>query len=338
MKGKIALEEHFLLKGFQQYSFDFLDTAVFDEIKRRLLDTDRTRIEEMDRAGIETAILSFTAPGIQAEPDALRAVDVAQRANDLLAEQIIARSPDRFRGFAALPLQDAEAAADELTRAVRRLGFVGAMVNGYSNLGDARTGVYLDEARYEPFWDRVEELDVPIYLHPRDPLPDQQRIYEGHPELLGAAWAFGVETATHALRLIMSGLFDRHPGLTLVLGHLGEMLPFMIWRVEHRFAFHGGGKKLLRPVSAYLRDNMYITTSGNFRTQSLIDCMLELSADRLLFSTDYPYESMQEAADWFDACSISEIDRVKIGRTNAARLFHLDASARAADVASARAA
>jgi 2,3-dihydroxybenzoate decarboxylase len=173
----------------------------------------------------------------------------------------------------------------------------------------------------------VAELDVPIYLHPRDPLPGQQRIYEGHPELLSAAWAYGVETSTHALRLITSGLFDRHPGVNVILGHLGETLPFGIWRVQHIINRRGMCQDLKKPVSSYLADNFFITTSVNFRTQALLNTMLEISSDRILFSTDYPYESAEEAATWFDNCPISEPDRVKIGRENAAKLFNLKTAA-----------
>jgi 2,3-dihydroxybenzoate decarboxylase len=247
----------------------------------------------------------------------------AKRANDFLAEDVIARHPHRYAGFAAVPLQDPEAAADELERCVKQLGFKGAMVNGYSNLHDENTGVYTDEKQFDVFWAKVAELDVPVYLHPRDPLVNQQRIYEGHPELLSAAWAYGVETSTHALRLITSGLFDRYPGVNVILGHLGETLPFGIWRVQHIIRRRGMCEDLEKNVGSYLADNFFITTSGNFRTQALLNTMLEISSDRILFSTDYPYESAEEAATWFDSCPISEPDRVRIGRENAANLFGL---------------
>ena len=210
---------------------------------------------------------------------------------------------------------------------MKQLGFKGAMVNGYSNIGDENTGEYSDEKQFEVFWAKVAELDVPVYLHPRDPLPNQQRIYEGRPELLSAAWAYGVETSTHALRLITSGLFDRYPGVNVILGHLGETLPFGIWRVQHIINRRGMCQDLEKNVASYLADNFFITTSGNFRTQALLNTMLEVSSDRILFSTDYPYESAEEAATWFDSCPISEPDRVRIGRENAAKLFNLKTAA-----------
>jgi 2,3-dihydroxybenzoate decarboxylase len=172
----------------------------------------------------------------------------------------------------------------------------------------------------------VAALDVPFYLHPRNPLPSAAQIYEGHPWLLGPTWAFGQETAVHALRLMACGLFDAHPRLKIILGHLGEGLPYSIWRVDNRNAWtkqpprYPAKKKL----GEYFQENFYLTTSGNFRTQTLIDAMLEVGADRIMFSTDWPFENVDHAAQWFDACSISEDDRRKIGRTNAVRLFKLE--------------
>jgi 2,3-dihydroxybenzoate decarboxylase len=322
MKNKIALEEHFSIEGMT-YKNDVMDAPTFADVRRRLVETESLRIESMDKAGIELSILSFFSPGIQAETDPGVAVQHAKRANDFLCENVMARHPDRYAGFAAVPLQNPEAAATELERCVKQLGFKGALVNGYSNIHDDKTIEYTDEAKFEAFWAKVAELNVPIYLHPRDPVLSQQRIYEGRPELLSAAWAYGVETSTHALRLITSGLFDRYPDVNVILGHLGETLPFGIWRVQHIINRRGMCKDLKKNVANYLADNFFITTSGNFRTQALLNVMLEVSSDRILFSTDYPYESAEEAAEWFDNCPISEPDRVKIGRQNAATLFNL---------------
>ncbi|MFG1705336.1 amidohydrolase family protein [Nonomuraea sp. M3C6] len=322
MDGKIALEEHFNLPEFADSLPQYVEPRTMREIEHRLLDLGAMRLEEMDAAGIELSVLSLTAPGVQAETDPRRAVTLAKKTNDTLAE-VVREHPDRYAGLAALPLQDPPAAADELERCATELGFRGALVNGFTNLGDAATGWYYDHERFLPFWERAEALGLPVYLHPRDPLPGNQGSYEGHPELLGAVWSFTVETATHALRLMTSGLFDRFPGLTVILGHLGETLPFTMWRIEHRVSFMGDLRKFRRPLSDYLLTNFYVTTSGDFRTQALVATLSELGADRVLFSSDYPYESMREAADWFDHSAISENDRVKIGRTNALRLFRL---------------
>ncbi|MDI5964556.1 amidohydrolase family protein [Streptomyces sp. SL54] len=280
----------------------------------------RQALGEMDAAGIDFSLLSLTSPGVQGVVDPRQAVTRARVANDQLAE-VVAAHPTRFGAFAALPLQDPAAAAAELERCVTQLGFHGALVNGYSNVGDADTGWYYDHERFLPFWERVEALGVPVYLHPRDPLAGNRGIYEGHPELFGAVWTFTVETSTHALRLMTSGLFDRFPGLTVILGHLGETLPFNIWRISHRAAFMGDLITFEKPLSSYLHDNFYVTTSGNFHTQTLNATLAEIGVDRVLYSSDYPYESMREASDWFDNAAISDSDRRRIGCTNARRLF-----------------
>lgn len=320
MDGKIALEEHFNLADFARSLPQYVSPQKMRQIEPRLLDVSAMRLEEMNAAGIELSLLSLTAPGIQAETDPKHAVTQARMANDTLAK-IVGEHPGRFRGLAALPMQAPEAAAAELERCVVDLRFPAVMLNGFTNIGDAGTGWYYDHERFLPVWERAEALGVPVYLHPRDPLPGNQGIFEGHPELLGAVWAFTVETATHALRLMTSGLFDRHPDLTVILGHLGETLPFAIWRIDHRISYLGDLRKFSQPLTHYLQHNFYVTTSGNFRSQALAATLSELSANRVLFATDYPYESMREAADWFDTAPISAADRLKIGRTNAQQLF-----------------
>jgi len=325
MQGKIALEEHFAIPETLMDSAGFVPESYWPELRERLLDIQDKRLRQMDEQGVEMMILSLNAPAVQAIPDARKANDIAIRANDYLAEQV-ARRPDRFQAFAALPMQDPEMAIAELDRAVNTLGFKGALVNGFSQIGDGRTPVYYDLDRYWPFWAKVEQLDVPFYLHPRNPLAADSRIYEGHEWLLGPTWAFGQETAVHALRLMGSGLFDRYPGLKIILGHMGEGLPYSMWRIDNRNAWVEAPKNYpaKRKFCEYFQSNFYLTTSGNFRTQSLIDAMLEIGSDRILFSTDWPFENVDHAAAWFDNTSISEADRLKIGRTNAVKLFKLD--------------
>jgi 2,3-dihydroxybenzoate decarboxylase len=270
-------------------------------------------------------LLSLNAPAIQAIPNTARANEIARKANDYLAEQV-AKRPDRFQGFAALPMQDPALAAKELERCVKDLGFRGALVNGFSQADDADTLLYYDAPQYLPFWQLVESLDVPFYLHPRNPAPANAKIYEGANWLMGPSWAFGQETAVHALRLMGCGLFDKYPKLTIVLGHLGENIPFGIWRVDHCNGWIEGRHSYpaKKKIADYFYTNFYVTTSGNFRTQSLVAAMMELGADRVLFSADWPFENIGHAAQWFDKASISEADRVKIGRTNALKLFKLD--------------
>ena len=322
MIGKIALEEHFALPETLADSTRYASGHSWSLLEHRLLDLHDHRVSEMDAHGISYAILSLNSPAIQAVANRARAIEIARRANDVLAEAV-GRRPDRLGAFAALPLQDPDAAAEELTRAVSELGFKGALANGFSQVGSGEEVVYYDHPAYSSFWRRVEELDVPFYLHPREPLPSREPIYDGHPWLLGPVWAFAAETAVHALRLMCSGLFDRHPRLTLILGHLGEGLPYNVWRIDHRLRKMPQGLPARRTMTEYLRSNVFLTTSGNFRTPTLVDAIAEVGADRVLFSVDYPFEETADAAEWLDNAPISESDRLRIGSENAARLFKL---------------
>ena len=321
MDGKIGLEEHFAMEDTLGDSQSFVGEDTWRDLRARLLDVRDARLRVMDQNGIEIMILSLNSPAIQAVENLSEAMDLARRANDLLAEQI-AKEPTRFRGFAALPMQDPDCAARELDRCVRELGFKGALVNGYSQRDAVDNAVYYDVKSYWSFWEIVERLDVPFYLHPRE--PSQRKAYEGHPWLIGPAYGFGAETALHALRLMGSGLFDQFPALKVILGHLGEALPFTLYRIDERIAWSPLGYPAKKKISEYFAENFYITTAGNFRTQSLISSMLEVGADRILFSTDYPFEDVGHAVRWFDELAIGERDRGKIGRENAVRLFGLD--------------
>ena len=329
MLGKIALEEHFAIPETLEDSAGFVPGDFWKELSSRILDIQDRRLREMDANGIEMMLLSLNAPAIQAIPDHRRAIDLAIRANDYLAAEV-AKRPDRFQGFAALPMQDPEAATNELTRCVEQLGFRGALVNGFSQTGDGSQTLYYDLPMYRGFWKEAQRLGVPFYLHPRNPLAQHAQIYAGHDWLLGPTWAFGQETAVHALRLMGSGLFDDFPDLKIIVGHMGEGLPISMWRIDNRNAWVTLPKNYPAkyPISYYFHNNFYITTSGNFRTQSLIDAMLEIGSDRILFSTDWPFENVDHAADWFDKATISENDRLKIGRTNADNLFNLNLDGR----------
>jgi len=320
MEQKIAFEEHFNTPEFDKNIPDYVRPEQMVEIRAKLLDVADARLREMDAAGVGYSLLSHNAPGIQGVDDPEDAVKLARQTNDTIA-QIVADSPARYGGMATLPMQDAQGATEELDRCVTQLGFPGVMLNGFSNTPDGKGAWYYDHERYLPFWERAESLGVPVYLHPRNPLPANAGIYEGHPELMGAVWAFTVETATHALRLMTSGLFDRFPDLKIILGHLGECLTFNMWRIEHRVNSMGDLRKFNRPLGTYLRENFYVTVSGNFHTPALHNALAELGPEHVLFSTDYPYESMRVASDWFDTTDISESDRQLIGQTNARRIF-----------------
>ena len=316
---KIALEEHFMAPGFERYSKAFLQyiaPTVQAELSRRLGDFDELRLAEMDRAGIDMTILSQTGPGVQGETSVSAAIDRAKENNDFLAAQV-ARHPTRYAGFAALPMQDPKAAAAELARAVSQLGFKGALVNGHTH------GVYYDGPAYDLFWERLQALDVPLYLHPID-LPAVPASFAGHPELQGAAWGWGVETATHALRLLFGGVFDRFPRLTLILGHMGEGLPFQRWRFDSRFAAYPHGVTLQRAPSEYIGSNIVITTSGVCSPAALAGAVAELGAEAVMFSVDYPYESTPLAADFIEAAPLDERTRALVCHGNAERLFKLN--------------
>ena len=272
MNGKIALEEHFALPDTLGDSEQYAVAGSWGDLQHKLLDLG-------DRAAARDGSTRHRAvdPVAELPGDPGHFAIHAPPSRRLSARTTRWPTPspggrDRFAGFAALPMQDADAAALELTRGVRDLGFKGTLVNGFSERRTPGAVVYYDDPVYAPFWSVVEQLGVPFYLHPRDPLPAREPIYDGHPWFRGSAWAFGAETAMHALRLMASGLFDRHPRLTMILGHLGEGLPCSVWRIDHRLRKSPRGIPARRTMSEYLRSNVYLTTSGNFRTPTLAGC------------------------------------------------------------------
>jgi 2,3-dihydroxybenzoate decarboxylase len=312
----IALEEHYwnaeVAKHFDQAA---MGGAPF--IIERLNDVGALRLKEMDEAGVDIQVLSHGAPATQ-RLDAETGIRLARLANDQLHETVNAH-PTRFAGFAALPTADPKAAADELERAVTRLGFKGAMIHGLAN------GLFVDDKRFWPIYERAEALDVPIYLHPGLPHPAVVEAYykdylKDFPALLTAAWGFTVETATQGIRMILSGVFDKHPNLKIILGHLGESLPFSLWRIDQGLS---RSSKMPRRFRDYFCDNFWITTSGNFSTPALLCCMLEMGVDRILFSIDYPYVMNAPGTKWMDAISLSPEDKAKILSGNARQLLRL---------------
>lgn len=316
---KIALEEHFSGVGFGDYSKAFvslIDPQVAADLTRRLTDFDDVRLKEMDAAGIDYVILSQTGPGVQVEQDVQVAIKRAKENNDFLAQQI-ARHPTRFGGFAHLPMQDPLAAANELERAVNDLGMKGSLVNGHTN------GVYYDDPAYDVFWERMQALDVPMYLHPFN-MFDSPHMFSRHPELTGATWGWGVETGTHALRLLFGGVFDRFPDLKLIIGHMGEGLPFLRWRFDSRFAVYPQGVTLKRKPSEYFGSNIIITTSGVCSHPALMGAIGEMGPEGVLFSVDYPYEDTATAATFIETAPMDEKTRALVCHGNAERLFKLN--------------
>lgn len=323
----IALEEAFFIPELAERqpisdTGPLLQTMGFkpgpvEQCERRLADFTEYRLPEMDDAGIDIQVLSLTVPGLQVDIDADRARDNAQFANDYLAK-VIAEHPDRFRGFAALPLQDPAAAAAELERAVTQHGLCGALVN------DCITGPggrYLDAPEYDELWSAVESLGVPLYLHPGAPAADHWRVLDGYPEMYGATWSWAAEVAGHALRILFGGVFDRYPGATMILGHMGEFLPFQRSRLDSRYRNMQPTTALKHAPSAYLGTNIVFTNSGVFSPAVLLGAVLEVGADAIMFSVDYPYESSHDAVAGFERTTLSAVDREKIAHGNAERLL-----------------
>jgi predicted TIM-barrel fold metal-dependent hydrolase len=313
----VAIEEHFISPMMAKGYTGHHKLSAFMHSTQRLEDLGDARIREMDEAGIDVQVISHLQPGPQVfEPD--MALTLARQANDILHEGISVH-PDRFAGFAALPTQSPEAAADELERTVTELGFKGALISGLTQ------GSFLDDKKFWPIFERAAELDVPIYLHPA--IPNQavvEAYYDGYrnseyPVLMGAVWGFTVETATHALRLILSGVFQEYPRLKIILGHLGETLPFLLWRLE--WTYNNLTKKT--GIAKCFRDHFYVTTSGNFSEPALLCTVMELGADRILFAVDWPFNSNAEGVEFVRKASITSKDKSKIFAGNAARLLRV---------------
>lgn len=315
---KIALEEHFITEPLLPYLLPAMP-AVSDAGRKHLLgsltDFGEQRLKAMDAAGVDIAVLSVTGPGVQTEPDAKKATALAAGANDALAGEIQKR-PTRYRGFAHLAMQDADAAADELERCVKQLGFAGALVNGHTN------GVYLDDPCYDPFWERLQALDVPLYLHPADSFK-MPYVLQGCPEMDKPVWEWTIETSAHFLRLVFAGVFDRFPKLKIVLGHMGETLPYVLWRLDSRFALLANPRPLKEKPSTYLTRNLWVTTAGQCDDVPLLAALSSLGEDRVLFSVDYPYEDSATAGRFLDRAAIDDAVRAKVARENAAALMKL---------------
>ena len=310
----IAIEEHFTTPELAALSSRAQGGGALD----KLLDTAEGRLAAMDEAGIDVQVLSTSPTGVQ-DLDGQLAVDLAAQTNDYLAE-VIGAHPDRFAGFATLPTPDPKAAAVELERAVRELGFKGAMLHGHTK------GHFLDEPQFFPIFEAAEGLGVPIYLHPTPPTEQIRKAYysglddEVARTLGTSAWGWHAETGLHSLRLVVSGLFDRLPGLQIVIGHMGENIPFSLERADSTLArvLH-----LERRVSEYFQENFWITTSAYFTIPPLLCALLVFGADRIIFSVDYPYADNVAGRRFLDAAPISRADREKIAHGNVEALLGL---------------
>lgn len=288
-----------------------------DGFRRRLLDVGEERLRDMDDAGVDMQLLSVTIPGVQIL-DADRAAAAATTTNDQLAAAI-ARHPKRFKGLACFAPQAPQQAAREMERAVKTLGLNGFIVNSHTN------DLYLDDARFAPILEAAEALDRPIYLHPRAPSNGMGAPFRDY-GLGGSIWGFGIEAGTHAVRLMISGVFDRYPRLRIVFGHMGEALPFWMWRLDHMYTRRARDGRLkpnaLKP-SEYFRRNFAVTTSG-FEDPAILDLVIEKAGiENVLWAIDYPFEVSRDAVAFIDAAPLSAIQRESILHRNAERLFHI---------------
>src|SRR5882762_9423332 len=316
----IAIEEAFTVPGMATTPALEVQTSPFvpsvlKNWERRLPDFTQYRLQDMDENGVDVQVLSLTSPGVQMQPDAAIAVSDAQLANDVLATTI-KENPTRFAGLAAMPLQDPAAAVRELERAITVLGLSGVLVNGHV------LDTYLDEPQYRVFWDALTGHDVPLYLHPNS-APLGWSVFDGRPELLGPTYAWAAETGAHALRLIFSGLFDHFPTAKVILGHMGELLPFHMSRLDIRYHDLDPEVTLAKRPSQYLIDNFAITTSGVLSPSALLGATLAIGIDNILFAVDYPYESTADAVHFLTTLPLNPPDLHKIAHTNAERLLHL---------------
>jgi predicted TIM-barrel fold metal-dependent hydrolase len=317
----IALEEHFWTPAIAEAIGALRNPLAGPDspLGANLADLGERRLAAMDAAGIDLQVISHTTPGVQ-HLDGDTAVPLAREANDVLAAAV-AEHPDRFAGFATLPTSAPAAAADELERSVSELGLKGAMINGHTG------GRFLDDPAFDVLLARFERLGVPLYLHPAEPTPDiRAAYYEGYDPvttwfLSAAAWGWHAEAGLHVLRMVLGGVFERHPDLQLVIGHTGEMLPFMLARIDDNLPPKVTG--LDRLPSEYILANVHITTSGLFTVPPLLCALMVFGLDRVLFSIDWPYAPNEDGRRLLDTVPLSPADLEAFAHGNAERLLGL---------------
>jgi len=317
----IALEEHFWTPAVAEAigALRNPDAGPESELGANLADLGERRLAAMDASGVDLQVISHTTPGVQ-HLDGPTAVPLAREANDVLAAAV-QEHPSRFAGLATLPTSDPAAAADELSRSVQELGLLGAMVNGHTS------GRFLDDPAFAVLLERFERLDVPLYLHPAEPVPAvREAYYDGFAPavswfLSAAAWGWHSETALHVLRMVVAGVFDRHPGLRVIIGHMGEMLPFMLQRVDENLPPRVTG--LDRLPSEYILDRLVITTSGMFSVPPLRCALDVFGIERVLFSIDWPYAPNEEGRRLLGEAALSGEDLEAFAHGNAERVLGL---------------
>jgi predicted TIM-barrel fold metal-dependent hydrolase len=326
----IAIEEHFSMPATRDSTNPPVGGSTgqyMAEVGKKLRDLGEGRLEDMDAAGIDMQVLSLSAVEGISRPDSSAAAALVRNSNDMLAEAI-RRNPQRFAGFAALALQDPEGAAAELDRCVTKLGFVGAMIDGTID------GQFLDNPRFEPVLAAAERLDVPLYLHPAPP-PSRvfEAYYSGLPEAVAyslsiSGWGWHAEMGLHSLRLAVAGVFDRFPKLQIIIGHMGEFIPYCLARSDLQLT--RAAPQLKRRVSEYFRTNFHITTSGYFTVPPLLCALMVFGATSILFAVDYPYSPNAAGRKFLDSAPLSQADLEMISHGNAEQLLKLPVQREAA--------
>lgn len=312
----IGLEEHFVTPDLIPHledTYQNINKNLASRAVPRLQQLGQERIDAMDAAGLDFAVLSIAGPGVQIEPDAGKAIKLAKEANDVLGDAMV-KNPKRYGGLAHLAMQDPTEAANELERCVKDLKMQGGMVNGQT------LGLYLDNPCYDVFWERVADLKAPIYIHPGNPvqLPIS---YEGAKALYGPFWGWGAETGTHALRLVVNGTFEKFPDARIILGHMGETLPYLLWRFDSRLPTAYMNKPLEKAPSYYIKKNITCTTSGVCDDVSLRCALDNLGENNVMFSADYPFESLEDAVKWVKGADIPAERLEKVAHANAENIL-----------------
>ncbi|KAK9428133.1 hypothetical protein V1505DRAFT_377996 [Lipomyces doorenjongii] len=286
------------------------------------------RVREARATGVGYTICSLTVPGVQGETDPAKAEAFAIKSNDWIYNQI-KDNRDELGAFAAVSMHNPQQAVVEMRRAIKELGFHGVMVNNWQHAlkpNGERTLLLYDAPEYDVFWAALQELDVPIYIHPASPEAQiYELLYKNRPYLQGPPQSFAIDVSTHVLGLITNGVFDRFPRVQVILGHMGERLPYDLDRT-HRWlekVEKSRGMVAQKTIYEYFKDNIWLTTSGQFSTAVLNFCINLVGADRILYSVDYPYECYHDASNWFDNVNINTRDKLKIGRENAKSLLKL---------------
>ncbi|TPX13705.1 uncharacterized protein E0L32_005908 [Thyridium curvatum] len=329
MYGKIALEEAWAIEeNFKAYDVSSLAPkgVIGGDLIANLLDAHGTRLQQMDENGVDMMVLSLSSPGPQGQADPAEAAKLATLANDRLSDEVM-KNPKRFAGMVSVSMHDPAQAGQELRRCfTEKKGFVGCIINDYQSAGDGNTMLFYDDPKYDEFWKVAEEMDCPVYLHPRAATPlIHEQMWKGRPWLEFSALGYAHRVGMHFLGIVTAGVLDRFPKLKLVIGHMGEHIPYDLYRIDHklnRARFPNMPMRKDRLIRDYFGTQLFITTSGHFSTPALLCAMQEIGARSIMFSIDYPFESIPNGCVWYDEhVPISGHDLVDIGRNNALSVF-----------------